>query len=384
MTFGKIAACLMELRDYVALLDRIQSFVRKKSWAEFISEMQDIKAKPSIRLGWDLPLRPGVLRDGMASLLHLDDIPGLDVDFLKAFGDLEGDTLQEIEQQARPLAIDHLRNQVDRGNTFFMDTEFMKESDQAVIVPHVIEARTKEIEALGQNPSLADVYSTYYGFTVLTSGGLAHDRGGIAEVTRERLMSILRSLGDVNEIPSKQLKFSYLSFRPCSSHLKVLLWNLLRMCVGGDKAQRAGIDVLGELGDTRAIGLMHLRLEEASRDAVKRYIIRALGRIGAPESLPYLENQHNNSRYYYSKLKEDSLIAIGGIRSPAAHQTLRQSISSRNYGYMRTAELKAIGNTLDPQWISTVEEIKKGSSRRRHSREMEAEADQTLRKLRAT
>ena len=285
MTFGKKAASLMELRDYAALPDSVQNFLRKESWAEFIKEMQAIKAQDSIREGWDLPLRPGVLREGMARLLHLEDITGLDVDFLRAFADLKGNSLQELAQQARPLAINHLRNQVEKGNTFFMDTELMKESDQAVIVPNIIEARTKEIETLGQSPSLADVYSTYYGFSVLTSGGLAHDRGGIAEGTRERLMSILGSLGDVSEIPSKQLKFSYLSFRSCSSHLKVLLWNLLRMCVGGDKAQRAGVDILGELGDTRATELMHLRLDEASSDAIRRYIVRALGRIGAPESL---------------------------------------------------------------------------------------------------
>ena len=375
----------MELRDYAALPDSVQNFLRKESWAEFIKEMQAIKAQDSIREGWDLPLRPGVLREGMARLLHLEDITGLDVDFLRAFADLKGNSLQELAQQARPLAINHLRNQVEKGNTFFMDTELMKESDQAVIVPNIIEARTKEIETLGQSPSLADVYSTYYGFSVLTSGGLAHDRGGIAEGTRERLMSILGSLGDVSEIPSKQLKFSYLSFRSCSSHLKVLLWNLLRMCVGGDKAQRAGVDILGELGDTRATELMHLRLDEASSDAIRRYIVRALGRIGAPESLPFLENQYNRSRYYYSKLKEDTLIAIGGIRSHLVHDILKQKVSGRNYGYMRTAELKAIGNTLDPQWISIVEEIKRGSgSHRRRSYDMEREAEIALRKLRAT
>ena len=341
----------MELRDYRTLEGRVGTLLEQMSWREILQGLSEVTQEREIVPGWGIPLRPGILRDGMVSLLGLTDMPGLDVDFLDEFRGLSTESIADLRLDARNLAIDLLKEQIDRGNTYFMDTEFMKETDQAVLVPGIVEARTKEIESLEPNPPLSEVYCTYYGFTVLTSGGLMRDRGGISPDTVDKLMTILSGLGDVEIIPSKQLKFSYLSFRTCSNHQKVLLWNLLRTCLGGDKAQRAGLEVLGELGDSRACDLLHLRLRQSKKDGTKRHIVKALGRIGHPTSLPLIENTMNTGRYYYSKLQEESLIAIASIRSPSIHRIL----GSGGHGRKRVAQIKAMGNTLDSRYKRDLE-----------------------------
>jgi hypothetical protein len=378
MKLGSELGSIMELRDYTKLEGRIRDLLHTDSWPHILEELGRASQEREIVRGWGIPLRPGILRDSIVALLGIQDMPGLDVDFLKSFKELDERHIEDLRLAARHLAINLMRSQIAAGSTFFMDTELMKENDQAVLVPGVIESRTNEIEALEPNPPLSDVYSTYYGFTVLTSGGLVRDRGGITENTHEKLMTILGDIGNVKEIPSKQLKFSYLSFRTCSSHMKVLLWNLLRTCVGGDKGQRAGLEVLGELGDSRACELLHLRLDEAKSDGVKRHLVAALGRIGHPSSLPRLRSLMSSRSYYYSKLQQDSTIAVGGIRSPEVRNLL-----SSNSGYGRRSDValvKAKGNTFDDRWES---ELRTSLSRTRPGSDLHTAVVEALRKVTA-
>ncbi len=367
----------MELRDYRTLVGRVGTLLGEMSWKQIVDSLRQVSQERELVPRWGISLRPGILRDGMVSLLGLSDMPGLDVDFLDKFGNFEPETIEDLRFGARDLAIDLLKEQIGRGNTYFMDTEFMKETDQAVLVPGVVESRTKEIESLEPNPPLSDVYCTYYGFTVLTSGGLMRDRGGISPDTMDKLMTVLSGLGDVKLIPSKQLKFSYLSFRNCSNHQKVLLWNLLRVCLGGDKGQRAGLDILGELADSRATDLLHLRLQQSGAHGAKRHIVRALGRIGHPASLRPLEDAMAGGGYYYSRLKEEAIEAIGGIRSPSVHRHLDLG----GYGRQRIAKIKAMGNTLSPRYMRELEQT---VSRTREGSEMFKASTRALEKVKAT
>lgn len=153
---------------------------------------------------------------------------GLDVDSVESFADLEPKDLDDLRSQARERSKELLGKQVERGHTFFMDLEVMKENELAVFVPKALETRIREVQALGSKPHLYEIYSTYYGFTILTSG-VKHHEAGVPEDIREILLSIMGEMGGVSEIKSKQLKFSPLAFRKCSPHLTVLLWNLLRL-----------------------------------------------------------------------------------------------------------------------------------------------------------
>jgi hypothetical protein len=378
MNIGSELGSLMELRDYTRLEERIRDLLHTDSWPYIVEELRRASQQREIIRGWGIPLRPGILRDSMVAILGLQDMPGLDVDFLKSFKGIDERHIEDLRLASRHLAINLMRDQIAAGSTYFMDTELMKENDQAVLVPGVIESRTNEIEALEPNPPLSDVYSTYYGFTVLTFGGLVRDQGGITENTHQKLMTILGEIGDVKEIPSKQLKFSYLSFRTCSNHMKVLLWNLLRTCVGGDKGQRAGLEVIGELGDSRACEILHLRLDEAKSDGVKRHLVTALGRIGHPSSLPRVKNLMSSRSYYYSKLQQDSAIAVGGIRSPEVSRLLS---SSSGYGRgANVALVKAKGNTFDERWEP---ELRASLSRARSSSELHTAVTKALRKVTA-
>ncbi len=84
-----ILGALMELRDNQRLEDRASKFIEENSWSYVVETLRRGREIKAIVPGWDIPLKPGVLRDGMIELLKLGDFIGLDVDFLDAFADQE-------------------------------------------------------------------------------------------------------------------------------------------------------------------------------------------------------------------------------------------------------------------------------------------------------
>jgi len=250
----------LEMRKYLEFERWVESFLKKSPWIELVEKVVEVQGSLG---GWNKTpqISQGKIRDGLIELLALHDMRGLDVDFLDTFKQIEGNSLQEIRAAAREYCISLLREQIRIGNTFFLDADEMKESELTVLIPGILEARTNEIKNLEANPPLSDVYSTYYGFSILTSGGIVEDFGGIPTDTRAHLINVMKQIGNVEYITAKQLKFSYLSFRNCSDQLKIILWNLLKMCIGGIKSQKAAIETLGMIGDSRGIILMNSRLQ---------------------------------------------------------------------------------------------------------------------------
>jgi len=350
----QILGALLEMRDNQRLEKKVSLLVRSRGWSHIVEALSRCRASEAIVPGWDTQLREGVLREGLIALLHLEDFAGLDSDFLESFAELQAEDIEDLRKQARPHAIELLREQVRTGNTFFLDVEVMKEEDLVVFVPDILNARMKEIQNLSRKPDLYEVYSTYYGFQVLTTG-VHIQHGGIPVEIRENLHGILSDLGGVEVLQGKQLKFSPLAFRNCTSHLTVLLWNMLRLANGGRKAKSKALDTLGEFGDSRAIDLLHsyVDAQSSSRGRTKERglldeCLLCLGRIGNPRSFELVREISTAS----------GKIALGGIRHPEVQRVFEKY----PIRYMRRFEMirlmTAFGKTRSRAWLSMYESKK--------------------------
>ncbi|MHA1135170.1 MAG: HEAT repeat domain-containing protein [Candidatus Thorarchaeota archaeon] len=343
------------MRKYPAFESMVEGFLKKSSWNDFLDKLEELwNAKV-----WNMYIQvtSGKIRDGIIELLKMQDIRGLDVDLLKAFRHIEGNNLEEIRKGVREHCISLLREQIRVGNTFFIDADSMKETELTVLIPDILEARTKEIQNLESKPPLSDVYSTYYGFSILTSGGIVADWGGVPTDTRAQLIGVMQQIGNVENIPAKHLKFSYLSFRNCSDNLKTILWNLLKMSIGGLKSQKAGIEVLGNISDSRAVDLMNSKLENVQDRKVKETLLKNIGKIGSPHSYDVVLAQLEDGRNL------DAVKALGSIRDPRVKDVLKGQ-STRYYRQNEANYYEALGNTRDPEWLPDLRQQHKRRRRR--------------------
>jgi len=356
----------LEMRDYPAFERSVKKILEEYSWEELLERLREIRNASHLAPGWNIALNPGKMRDGIINLLNLQNMEGLDTDLLDSYKHLQGSNLKEIREAAGKHSISMLREQIRVGNTFFIDTEAIKETELTVLIPGIIEARTKEVQALEPNPPLSDVYSTYYGFSILTSGSLDTDWAGIPSDTKSQLIEVMQQLGNVENISARQLKFSYLSFRNCSDDLKVLLWNLLKMCVGGIKSQKAGIDILGNLGDSRAIELMHLKLEKVIDKKVKESLFDSIGRIGTSISFEPVMKQISDGRNL------DAVKALSLIRDSRVRNILKQ-FKDKYYWRDRQHFLEALGNTRDTNWLPYLQHSVRRRSRMKNEAKIAAQ-----------
>ena len=351
------------MRKYFDFERWANGFLKKSSWIELLEKVAEVQNSVGGLTDVTPQISQGKVRDGLLELLALQDMRGLDINLLDIFKQLNGTNLREVREAARELCIPLLREQIRIGNTFFLDADVMKESELTVLIPGVLEARINEIRNLETNPPLSDVYSTYYGFSILTSGGIVEDFGGVPKDTREQLIDVMQRIGSVENISAKQLKFSYLSFRNCSDQLKVILWNLLKMCIGGIKSQKVAIETLGKIGDSRGIVLMNSRLQNVKDRKVKELLFETVGKIGSPKSYDAVVSQIENGRNL------DAMKALGGLRDSRVTDVLEGF--SRNY-YWRDQEsyFEALGNTRDSRWLPYLREQSTG---RRYSRSTAAQ-----------
>ncbi|MHA1613766.1 MAG: hypothetical protein ACTSYJ_02910 [Candidatus Thorarchaeota archaeon] len=351
-----ILGALLELRDTERFEKKVTLLIKSRGWSHVTDALQRCRDSDAIVPGWDTHLREGILREGLITLLHLEAFEGLDVDFLEAFSNIEVEDIHSLRIQVRVRAIELLREQVQRGNTFFMDVESMKNDDLVVFVPDIIDSRTIEIQNLSRKPDLYDVYSTYYGFQVLTAK--VHIQGaGIPSNIHEKLYEILNELGGIEVLKSKQLKFSPHAFRNCSSHLNVLLFNMLRLANGGAKAKLKSLEVLGELGDSRAINLIHSYFENhwySDQRMIGHQLFEkcllCLGRIGSPHSFDLMRKTASGE---FSLVAS---IALAGIRHPEVIQALDNLF--RNARISILYHLNILSKTRSRYWLSTYEALK--------------------------
>jgi hypothetical protein len=331
-------ASIIERREYTHLAEEINQHLKSGSWHSFIDAIERISRMPEAVVGWGIPLRKGIIRDALYEVLDLSPMIGLDGNFLNLFKSLDGRSLNTLRTEAQHAAFNYLSEQVRNGNTFFLDTSAMEASDLVVLVPDVVEARREQVLNLERNVHLADVCSTYYGFMLLTYGSLANDIGGMPEAAIGSFEDLASQLGRELRVGNESLHHSTTAFGHVSEYTRELLWSLLDLCIANHNGQVRAADALGQLGDSRAIGLLHLRLESSTDRRVRLAIITALGRIGHPESFSVLhgimhrqDQRHEQLHYRWSQDQRAAATAMGGIRHPEAERVLQDNMNNPSY-----------------------------------------------------
>ncbi len=344
-----ILGALLELRDYRLLEKRVSFLIMSRGWSHIVWALRKSREAEAIVPDWNIGLREGILRDSLIHLLRLEDFAGLDVDFLEEFATIESDYLNDLRKEVHERAIELLCKQTRKRNTFFMDIERMKMNNLVVFIPDILDARIREVEALDSDPALHEVYSTYYGFQILTTK-VDSMSAGIPSEVHEHLQSVLTELSGVKELHPRQLKFSPLSFQNCSPHLKTLLWNMLRLSHGGMKAKLKALEVLGDLGDSRVIDLLHSYVDDhrnALRTTKEHQLLEqcmlCLGRIGSPQSYDFLSE-------FTTDVGE---IAFAGIRHPHVRPWFKRKVEE-TYGHSQRKLVnlvQALGKTRSREWL---------------------------------
>ncbi len=159
---------MVETPDYEIIRRTVRELVELKDWRTAIHELIGIGDESDIMLAR--------VRDAMFHTFDMDPVAGMDIEPLVEFYNVEGKGFSELRRNIHETTLGLLRRQIVNGNTFYLDTEWLRKSPIVVILPEVLESRKKEIMNLPDDPHLNQVVSTYYGFTVFTttSGLEAH------------------------------------------------------------------------------------------------------------------------------------------------------------------------------------------------------------------
>jgi len=369
---------LLELRKYKELTTLIEDILENEGWSEFISQVRRISIKSEAVPGWEIPLRTGIIRDAFTSILDLQLVKGLDGDFLRIFEGLNAGTLQELRAQAMDCSITVLREQVRKGNTFFLVTEPLADTPYSVLIPDVLQIRSRQINTLEEKPAFSELYSTYYGFTILTSGGVSRDQSGATSESIREIEILARQLGSDKKVTRRQIKHSPSVFGRVSEHTRNLLWNLLSLCIGGIHNQKSAAKTLGQLGDSRATEIMHLKLDRTEDDGIAAEVIRGLGNIGDPNSFSCIRDLYGSRSYGYNRRMKAARSAIGGIRHPAVLELLAEG--SPGYWGFDLEKIEALGYTRNPEFIpALVQQLTSG--RKGDNREKKLRSFRSLKQI---
>ena len=286
-------------RDYRTINDTLDRCLYDASWQEIMEHLRE-------ESDYDSMLTRGVIRDAIIEILDLRLLQGLDGDLTRMLEGLKGENLVELREEALPLAVSYMEKQIRQGNTFFLDPTAMSEHGElARLVPKILEVREKQILRLEPNPPLSDVYSTYYGFNILTQGSLKSDTAGATLEATQGFNDLAVQFGRELEVKNIQLKYTKTAFGRLSEELRSLLWNILCVCVAGKNNRIRAIKELGELRNSRALDILHARLFSTEHEPTKRAILEALKKISHPSSWHVLEKQASDNKT--TKLLQDNV-----------------------------------------------------------------------------
>ncbi len=226
----------------------------------------------------------GKMRDGLLSVLGLENVTGIDVDLLRTFHRFRVRNLRELRRKAVRKANRVLKEQVSRDNTFFLDTSRMR--PLGALSPRIRRARAEEFMSLGNRPSISRAVRTYYGFSIVT--------GSLTDEDRTELERLCEGSPDFSgERPSYKCH----QFKNCSEELDDFLVAYLKATNARPQTQVKGVHELGLAADSRGLGALHTALRMRSKfrglvdlmNPVKYEAIWALGEVGHPSSVEHLK-----------------------------------------------------------------------------------------------
>lgn len=262
---------LVRTRDYYGFEKMVHELVSLKGWRFTLRELRSI-SKESV-------LMTAKMRDALFHSFEMGLLSGMDIDPLKEFSKVKGDRFDDLKRKIRETTTRLLQRQIEQRNTFFLDVDTIKESNFAVLVPDILEARAGEIKDLPNDPHLNQVVSTYYGYSVITS---IRD----IEKWRETFEDICLSFGREVSVRGERVSYRGTRWPHVSDQMHGLLMSLLRLrTVKSENKRIEAARALGEIGDSRAWRVLDETKKEyrGYRERYTRDVFeRALDKIGRP------------------------------------------------------------------------------------------------------
>ena len=304
---------LIEQHEHKLLEEEADDFIRNSGW----SKLLDIIEYDEYDRGryYDPMIIPGKARDALLFLLGLEDVPGIDVDLKEGFRNLKGKTLKTIRKKARTLAITILREQIEKRNTFFLDTDRIDDSPFAILLPDILEARKQEIADLAPQCGIQTAVSTFYGFSVFSTGGrlTGADPSNVRSLAKA-IQDIAKGFNIELEVTGKRLIIKSSFFKNCTKHTARILDCCISLIGYARGTQRGVAEILGRYKDSRALPFIHYKLSENPTGALRAKLLKALGSIGHPTSVDFIRSevsQKPNESYLLVR----ELANIGGPES---------------------------------------------------------------------
>ena len=322
---------LIRLRQYSELELEIDSLIRTAGWDQVIrslTEIWDSAKTPWIRTpyvsyhdlfmqsardkyqGNNRRLPKGKIRDGILWLLDLKAVPGIDIDLLHEFANLNGSSLASVREESHEIGKALLHSQIKRSDTFYLDVQTMASSPFHDLVDEVIRTRSDELLRLDEKTKLKDIVSTYYGFLIAIEGTIDTEQGSLSKETVSAIESLAKSFGSSIKIEGSRLEKTPSLFPHCSEEKAELLANVLFLGIGAKRTTTEAVRLLMETCDSRPLDLLIRKLNAPTKKQDKSQIIGLLAAIGHPAAF---ETLRDISQMEHA-LAAEALLAIGYIR----------------------------------------------------------------------
>ncbi|MFW9887722.1 MAG: HEAT repeat domain-containing protein [Candidatus Thorarchaeota archaeon] len=287
------------------------------------------------------PMGKGRVDDIRNHILGLDTIPGIE-SHISEFLDIRPTNLDELREQAIPIAIELLTAQIGRGDTFFLSPDKMALGPFAGFIPDVLEARVNEIQKLPKEPGLAEIIETYYGFKMFSEseniGNVGSVQGVVKHQSVDAFCEFAGTLGKYIVNPKEELSLTSL-FRKRRVYYHDTLMNILRAMVGSG----GGLTYLGREQDSKALDALHSRLIHAGSVGERRAFLEAIGSIGHPYSFEVVSGTMDDE-----SLWPEVFATMSRIRHPEAFDAIEPFIGEsawikeKMFSLARTRDERAI------------------------------------------
>ncbi len=290
---------LIDHRNYHLLEEHLEWLIQTQGWKETLMTLRECaKIPPEMdemakfvfrQHAIGLPGMDGKTRDALFHVLGLAPLVGLDFNPLKELIRVKGESLSVIREKALNLTMKRMKMQIEKQNTFFLDTEKLKETPFNGLVQTIIDARETEIHNLIAEPTLRDVFSTYHGFDTFVRYS-THEWGNTVTEGRTAFKRLVKSLGKsiTWKGKGKILPIRNTIWTNVSPEMHRLLLSLLKVSLGRE-AERAAIE-LTYSGESRVVNLLrHMYNRGRLGRALRSDVANAMREIGE-----VCERDHNN------------------------------------------------------------------------------------------
>lgn len=268
---------MLSERNYPLLDEYVGWLVQRQGWRVSFRHIRTLSCES--------PVMRGKTRDAVLHMLGLNTVIGMDMDPLKQFANMKGNSLEELRTKALRSAMRKLQDQIEKRNTFFLDIDALTDTTFVSLVPDILDARREEVMKLTSQPSLRDILSTYYGFLVFSQappGESGRSRGKYAITKAKRAFKrVAKSMGKRLTAKGNLLSLRGSIWENTSPELHGLLMNTIRLCTGREPERAA--KELGQSGDSRVLDtLEEIHRRGSLRRAVKESVCNAILEIGRP------------------------------------------------------------------------------------------------------